>query len=365
MAPFLASISYPPARSRAPADQVTASALQGFKDFFMDQGGALEQVVSTCADSTAGCHELPLGTSTNSQVVGQFEAPTMRGMTDRFIHFSNGITGSEEFISSQSTIGWTPAQAMSEFATFEGAFPNLFEPGYGAPPDQIFQMFEEASTGQSGALGRQVTLNSVTAAGCPACPAETILAELEAADARGVVNLRGTALRGGQATGISFLQATSLYQVGPSTTLTRAQLVAEAQTGATLATLTAHLRSGTSTATPQPLLGPLGANCNTGTGGTGDPALPSGTTFTVQAKYVVAGDAVFVDGRRRSGATLTVLGPPTTCNETIADARVQVNVGTSPALTNGAHLLQVQNLAGVGLLSNEMPFCVGTAAQCN
>jgi DNA-binding beta-propeller fold protein YncE len=361
MASFLATISYPPARSRRPSDQLSASARQGFKDFFMDQGGDLEFVVSTCADSDGGCHELPLGTATNSQVVGRFDAPTMRGMTDRFIHFSNGITSSEEFVSGQGTLGWTPAQAMGELTSFDAAFPNLFQPAYGAGPFDMFQMFEEASTGHSGALGRQLTLSSTSAAGCPACETETILAELEAADARGVVNLRGAALRNGSPVLISFLQASSQYQVGAAL-LSRAQLVAEAQLGTTLATLTAHLRSGVSPTAPQPLLAPLAANCGTGIGDTGDPALASGTTFTVQAKYVAPGDAVFVDGQRVAGATLTVLGAPTTCNETIADARIQVALG---ALASGAHLLQVQNQGGLGLLSNEMPFCVTGATPCN
>jgi DNA-binding beta-propeller fold protein YncE len=363
MATFLGTISYPPARSRRPSDQLTASALQGMKDFFMDQGGALDGAgVSTCADSNSGCHELPLGTATNSQLVGRFDAPTMRGMTDRFIHFSNGITSTQEMVQGQSTLGWTPAQAMTELIAFDAAFPNLFQPGYGAGPFDIFQMFEEASTGHSGALGRQVTLSTVTTAGCPACPAETTLAELEAADARGVVNLRGSGLRNGFPVEVSFLQASSLYQVGAATR-TRAQLVAEAQTGQTLVTLSALLRSGVNALSTQPLVAPLNANCGTGNGGTGDPALPSGTTFTVQAKYVAAGDAVFVDGARLPTATLTVLGTTTTCNETIATHRVQVALGTTPA--TGAHLLQIQNQAGLGLISNEMPFCIGTAAQCN
>jgi hypothetical protein len=236
------------------------------------------------------------------------------------------------------------------------------QPGYGMGPFDIFQMFEEASTGHSGAFGRQVTLSSVTAAGCPACPAETTLAELEAADARGVVNLRGAGLRNGLPVAVSFLQASSLYQVG-GITRTRAQLVAEAQGGQTLVTLTAHLRSGVGAQTPQPLVAPLNANCGTGVGATGDPMLPGGTSFVVQAKYVAAGDAVFVDGARVPTASLGVLGAPTTCSEAIADARVQVTLGTT--LANGAHLLQVQNQGGLGLLSNEMPFCVGTAAQCN
>jgi hypothetical protein len=79
---------------------------------------------------------------------------------------------------------------------------------------------------------------------------------------------------------------------------------------------------------------------------------------------VEPGDAVFVDGRRIPTATLTNLTASLNCAEAIADRRMQVNLGTS--LPDGAHLLQVQNLGGLGLLSNEMPFCVGdTLAVCN
>ncbi|MEN8184759.1 MAG: beta-propeller fold lactonase family protein, partial [Myxococcota bacterium] len=86
MAIFLERVSYPPARERPIGDVVSAMALDGFDDFFRDnpgnRGGPLANSLAepvTCADTTAGCHELPLGTASNSETLGAFEAPTMRG----------------------------------------------------------------------------------------------------------------------------------------------------------------------------------------------------------------------------------------------------------------------------------------------
>jgi hypothetical protein len=99
MATFLASVSYPPPRQRHLDDAISPAALQGFADFFTDQGGAVAGAgISTCADANSGCHALPLGTATNSPVVGGFDAPTMRGMTDRFLQFSNGFTSTQEIV---------------------------------------------------------------------------------------------------------------------------------------------------------------------------------------------------------------------------------------------------------------------------
>jgi YVTN family beta-propeller protein len=78
MASFLASVSYPPARSRRIDDRlssfqdavpaslngITVSAQQGVMDFFVDQGGAVQP--HTCADADGGCHSLPLLNATNS-----------------------------------------------------------------------------------------------------------------------------------------------------------------------------------------------------------------------------------------------------------------------------------------------------------
>jgi len=363
MASFLERVSYPPARSRNVDDVTTASALTGFEDFFMDQGGGVAQP-DTCADSDAGCHEFPLGAGTNSETLNGFDVPTMRGMTDRFLQFSIGPTNAEEMLvvanagftgvpltidPLEGSIQWNPAVGFREITTFGAAF-GVFQPVYGTRPLSIFQMFEEASTGHSGATGRQVTLNTRTTGGALLAPTDALLLDLEAADERGVVNLRGAGLRSGSSVVVSYLSPTDEYQVG-GLKLTHAALVAEAQVGTTSVTLTAHLRSSTSEDTAQPLLAPIGANCNTGTGATGDPALPTGSSFQLESKYVTATDTVFVNGQP-TAATITVNGPATSC--TAIQGRIGTELVTISGITgSGTRLLQVKNASG--LLSNEVP----------
>jgi YVTN family beta-propeller protein len=377
MATFLERVSYPPARSRNLDDAVTSAGLEGFEDFFMNKGG-LAGDPDTCADSDAGCHELPLGTATNSETLNGFDAPTMRGLTDRFLQFSLGPTATEEIMADVSngitvivpvpalppSMQWDPVNiGYREATTFGVAFP-LFQPVYGSGPLDLFQMMEEASTGPSGATGRQVTLNSRTTNGALAAATTALLVDLEDADGRGVVNLRGSGLLGGAAVTISYKEALDIYQVG-NLQLTRADLISNAQLGMVMATLTAHLRSGVSEDDPQPLIAPKGANCGAASTGTGDPGLPFGTTFEIESKYVTAVDRVFVDGALASAATLAIdAGDPVDCATStgqIATDTLQVNLNTTPS--NGMHLLQVQKLNG--MLSNEMPFCVGTAGECN
>jgi YVTN family beta-propeller protein len=391
MASFLEQVSYPPARMRRMSDALSragqgvtianpanaaqfanVSATEGFKDFFMNKGGAGQP--DTCADSDAGCHELPLGTATNSETLEAFDAPTMRGMTDRFLQFSLGPTGSEEILNQANTglvplasgletpIRWNPSTVgHNEVTTFGAAF-LIFQPVYNVRPLDIWQMFEEASTGTSGATGRQVTLNSRTTNGALAAGTNAVLDRLEAADARGVVNLRGTGLASnGAPVVISYLSGTAQYQFG-GLVLTRAALVADAQAGNITATLTGHLRSGVDEANPQPLLASVGANCFAPSTGTGDPGLPFGTSFTIEGRHVVTTDRVFVDGQPDAGATIGVTpGASCSTNTGLATDTLLVTLGSAPA--TGMHLLQVQS--GTGLLSNELPFCVGSAGDCN
>ena len=174
------------------------------------------------------------------------------------------------------------------------------------------------------------------------------------------MNLRGNGLSTGAPITLSYLAASNVYQVG-SVQMTRAALIAQAQLGSVIATLTAHLRSGVYETTPQPLLAPVGANCGS-SGPTGDPALPSGTSFTVEGKYVTATDPVFVDGQPVPTATIGVAaGASCATNTGLATHTLSIALNTTPA--NGMHLLQVQS--GTGLLSNEVPFCVGSTAGCN
>ncbi len=365
MAAFLERVSYPPARTRPADDLVSASAVLGFEDFFHDQGGGAANP-DTCADSNAGCHELPLGTATNSETLQAFDAPTMRGMTDRFLQFSLGPTGTEEFLAFandglqfagisplEPSIKWNPAQGMREITTFGAAF-AVFQPVYGVRPLDIFQMFEEASTGHSGALGRQLTIDPSNAALAATSDA---LAGLEEADARGVINLRGVGLTlSGSKAVVSYQSGTDKYQIDTIGDLSRADFLARFQSplqSLHTVTLTAQLRSGTSEETPQPLIAPLGAQCNTGTGPSGDPSIPAGTsTFQVEGAYVSTGDAVFLNGDD-TGLTATVTDTSTACSATAGHITKQIVSIPGLSRSGGTDLLQVRGANG--LLSNEIP----------
>jgi DNA-binding beta-propeller fold protein YncE len=368
MASYLQSIQYPPARTRRFDDQLTVEAVRGFSDFFENKGGVNPPGnggagPETCADSGGGCHALPHGAGTASVFVGGFEAPTMRGITDRFVEFSAGVTAVRDVLQSVSIdpagptgpateVPWSPAIGFDEFTIWAVAFgspsANIgFRQAYNVRAFDIFQMIEELSNGQSGAFARQVTLNLRSTA--PGALADTgaLLAVLEAGDLNGVVNLRGVGMRNGASFTVSF-RSDGTYQ-GQGVTLTRAQLLAEAQAGATTLTLTAQQRAGVSAATVQPTLWvpPVGATL---TNGRPDlPLLPGDDPMVVLAEDVPPGAAVWIDGEP-AAATVTCVGA--VANGFCDASGVRIDL-LSPPTAAGLHLLQVQ--AASGLLSNELP----------
>ncbi len=367
MAVFLAAVPYPPARERPMSDVVTTSARDGFADFFMDQGGSSNP--NSCADSNAGCHELPLGTGTNSATLAGFDVPTMRGLNDRFLQFSLGTTAAEDtmilanlglnlgpFSAPPSPNPYDPAQGYDELAVFSTAF-LLFNPVYAVDPDDIFQMVEEGSTGYSGAAGRQVTLNTRTTNGAALAATQAMLDDLEAADARGVVNLRAVGTRvGGGPLDLSWDDFEQKY-VGIGLDFTRAELIEEASTGESLVTVTARLRANVGGEDHhQPLIAPAFA----GTGPTGDPALPmlpAQNPMTLSGVEVRNGARVFLDGLPVGGSVRCLGGG---WQPACADEVIEVELDQIPS--DGMHLLQLMNPRG--LLSNELPICVGNAAGC-
>lgn len=401
MATFLASVSYPPARSRRMNDKLSGTgiydtvnpaadpvtftnpvtgasaqvqALEGFKDFFTNQGtGALNVTdPDTCADSSAGCHALPLGASTNSSTLAGFDAPTMRGLTDRFVQFSLAPTAIQQTLNQanaglsgiaspmEQPIRWSVAEGYQEETTFGAAF-LIFQPVYNTRPMNIFQAFEEASTQYPGATGRQVTLNTRTTGGALLADTDATLAALEESDADGMVNLRGVGLRdngaGLTATTLSFRSDGTYKDQTDAVSLTHAQVVAEAQAGSLMMTFTAALRSGYAVGAAQPLLSPPASG---GCTNCGDPAIPAISTtsadppaFNVTGTSLTADASVVWDGAGVAGATLTCPSGGTfpACTGNV----VAVNL-PSPRPANGLHLLQVRN--GAGPLSNELPVCV-------
>jgi len=370
LATFLASVAYPPARSRRVSDALSrladavparqggavVSAVKGFADFFVNQDDGAQP--RSCADADGGCHAPPLGASTNSATLNGFDAPTMRGLTDRSLQFSLGITAAEEilaFATSGNEPGfvWNPNLGFREQSTFGAAF-LVFETVYGVRPPDIFEMAEEASTGTSGATGRQLTLNTATAT-LPQTLA--LMTALEAADARGAVNLRATGRRNGSSVLLTF-NGTSW--VDGINSLPSATLRAEAASGAAMVTLTAHLRADVRT-TPQPLLATAGLP--TAANAVGDPPLPlfsasgSPPPFNVTGTSVSQTAAVLVDGLPVSATIACGAGAVNgVCNA----GNVSIDLVNNPG--TGLHFLQVQNFRG--LASNELPICAGTAIDC-
>jgi YVTN family beta-propeller protein len=406
MASFLAGVWYPPARSRRLNDTISTAAagdtvalpngdgspsttqvnaLSGFKAFFTDKGGAVTNP-DTCADSDAGCHELPLGVATNSVTLAGFDAPTMRGLTDRFLQFSLGPTNAEEMLVQANTGGtiqippfppvnfqplevpiqWDPNQGFREITTFGVAF-AAFQLVYAVRPIHIFQMLEEASTGFSGAVGRQVTLSQATTTGGALAATDTLLTQLETADARGLVNLRGTGRYGSNVT-ISYRAATNDYQIGGSV-MTHGDLITQAQAGTLIATLTGFLPKNFGSPThPQPLLAEGSTNC--GGVNTGDPPIPAfshsggSVTCTVTGTDIRCGGTsgpctepiLYVDGQPVAGSLSC-----TRSGDFCANGNVSFTLNARPA--QGLHVLQVQN--PLGPLSNELPICSSsTVSAC-
>ncbi len=375
MATYLQSIQYPPARTRRFDDQLTAQAVAGFSDFFENKGGVNppggnELGPETCGDvGGGGCHALPHGVGTASFFVGGFEAPTMRGITDRFVEFSAGVTVVRDILEAVSVnppgpagpgteAPWSPAIGFDEFTVWAVAFGSPsnnigFRSAYNVAAFNIFQMIEEMSTGQSGALGRQLTLSQRSTAAGALAETQAVLAVLEAADLNGVVNLQGSGERSGAPLTLS-LRSDGSYR-GGGLTLTRAQLISEAQAGTTTLTLTASQRAGVNAATVQPTLFVRGAFAS-GSGGTfldngrpDLPLLPGDDPMDVLAEEVPPGAKVLIDGLPVA-ATTTCLGA--VVNGFCDASGIRIDL-LAPPTTPGLYLLQVQT--SDGLLSNELP----------
>ncbi len=342
MAFFLESVWYPPARERRVDDTLSASAANGFRDFFMDQGGGGP---STCADSQAGCHALPLMADTNSATLNGFDVPTMRGLNDRFLQFSLGVSAADESLKANAdpAFPYSASDGLEENVVFGAAFPLVFTPVYGVGPTDIFQMVEEAGTGTSGALGRQIQLEGVSTD-------YALLSDLEAADERGGINLRGDGVFNGTPRTVSYL-GSGLYQVGPDV-LSRAQLEAEVDAGNLRAVLTGllPLNFGSSTH-PQPFIAPP-----VGAGPTGNPNLDFSDPLPVVGTGVRLDAIVLVDGAPVGGSvSCTQIG------DFCADGNMSIDFAAG--VSNGMHLVQLQNPKGP--LSNELPVCEGPTGGCN
>ena len=362
MAAFLASVAYPPARNRSPSDAVSVSAMAGFSDFFENKGGGnppggFEVGPETCADAGAGgCHPAPFTAGTNSFFVNGFDAPTMRGITDRWLQFSAGVTNVNELLvggAPTTEFPWTPADGFDEFLIWALAFgapgnTTGFRGFYDVGGFDIFQMIEEASTGQVGVFARQVTVNADTAADPNV---DALLALMEAADTNGAVNLRGTGVRNGQPLLLSFGE-NGLYGGGVGVSLDRAALLAEGAAGTLNVTFTAAHRSSVTANSMQPGISVPAQGNFLFNGAPALPQLPGDNPMTLVQVRVEENASIFVDGQPAAGSVACVGG---TFTPVCTGGSVDVTL-SSPPTASGMHLLQLMNPGG--LISNELPILV-------
>jgi hypothetical protein len=138
--------------------------------------------------------------------------------------------------------------------------------------------------------------------------------------------------------------------------LDRVALEAEVTGGQLAATLTGQLPAnvGKPGRLP-PLLATLGVSGPTGSPDL--PVLPGDNPMTLAGFGVEDGAAIVVDGQPVSG-TLACSGG--TFSPHCSSEEVVITLDSVPS--NGTHLLQLQNPDG--LLSNEVPLCVGSVAGC-
>ncbi|MGH0037929.1 MAG: hypothetical protein ACQGVK_23105 [Myxococcota bacterium] len=336
MAVFLASVSYPPSPRRRPDDTLSASAATGMDDFFTDQGGLggmLAGQAASCASNAGGCHALPLTVDTNSPVVGGFDAPTIRGLWDRTVTFSNGITSSEDNL---ATSNFDPSgPGMREFGSLAATFPNLFTLAYGVPVDGIWSLINEMSVGLPGLTGRQLALTPANEfdAGVGA-QLDEIVAAAEEGKITAVASVGNLDWR--------YDPASDLWLPGRGAGLTSAELrafgggLASGEVTVT-AQLPATLVAGG--AARQPL---LLADGNPDVLPVVNDAVVE--TITVAQSYIEAGASVYVDGQLC-----------TDCSVTVSGGTADVELDPTPS-SNGVHVLLIQNPEGFS--SNEFPFCV-------
>jgi YVTN family beta-propeller protein len=406
MAAFLLAVPYPPSPERRPDDVLSPDALAGVSDFFTNEDGqgindGIGQVVgfapTTCADNPMGCHSLPLTHSTNSSVVGGFDAPGARGMWDRFTLFSNGIFSSEEVLRGaqacadgvqpptkfinfgglelpvdgdpcnltspmiSALLGFTfadlpfpsgehiydPEEGMTERGSFIATFEGIFSLVYGVRGHRIWQYQMEIGTGLPGMTGRQITID-------PADPHHpdtvTWMNRIEAAAQEGRVTAVATGRMLGEMRWDPEVQAWSKRSGWIRSGAELRELAALLGPITITADLPGNITIGG--ADRQPLLDvdPDARAAEV----TGDPpTLPrpfenEPATFRLGAEYVEAGASVLIDGVRCEECSFVPTVAPVT-------GRNAIDMST-PGLSRGVHVVQVLNPNGWA--SNEMPICV-------
>lgn len=343
MALFLLAVPPVPARERPIDDVITASAKQGFDDFFVNGDR------TTCGLSV--CHKMPFWTGTNIGGLNGMDAPSFRGIADRWLLLPQGRTNIIELLAplgSSPDINEVPfdyEKGFDElsmwaltFGTEESPALNRLSGGYG--PIDVWQMFLEGNMGTSGAYGRQVTLNADTVG---TAQTTLVLDALEQAAADESILLKGEGVEGKTPIEVT-------YDDGSYGSYSRQDLMERAAAGDLVLTLTGRIGPNVTIDQPQPELWSAG-----------DPDrgrkhvlsyLPADNPMQLFGRHILPGATVLVDGRRVEGRVRCagIAQLPNCPNEAIL-----VRLDEIPE-ESGMHLVQVQNPGG--FQSNEFMFFV-------
>jgi YVTN family beta-propeller protein len=329
MAKFLLNVTYPPAQRRAYDNELSTGARRGFELFNIIGDIGNKPGTMHCGN----CHRMPFWVSTNTRGSGM-DAPTWRGAYDRFLILPQGRL---------NIIGFPFYRRIADGGQNER---DIWRMSWSSRKafDPVWNMVLEGSTGFSGSLGRQTTLNKQTAK--EELNADLLAALEKSASEGGVVlQVEGAFINDKKvnATRLQFRDGVYFDAANPDKTYPRRRLIQLASTGRFVGTFTGRHGENDDYDHPQPALwtrGPI----HTQRGKQEFPKLyGDNRTMKVSGRHIREGAHIIVDGRRVSG-TIRIAG------------KDNVDIALDELPEFGLHFIQVQNPNG--LFSNDFIFHV-------
>ena len=341
LAEYILSVPYPPAPARSMSNALTAAARDGFHEFnFIHESSDR----TTGAQACGACHRPPFLVSTNTPGTGM-DAPTWRGAYERWMILPQGRINIAD---------------LMDIVNMDDSFPERDIWILAGASANIWRMVVEGATGFAGSFARQLTLNASTAA---APETTAILRALEIAANDGAIRLQAEGIRlngdGSEPLALAYIRGAYRNRGDVAGRYSRSDLLAAAEAGEMLLTLTGRAGANATPAQAQPAIWPAAA-IQTQTRAMEVPFLEADLTLTVSARHLAAEPAIFVNGRRAEGEVACEEGLLPSCATDIAivrlDAAPRANKGWY-----GLHFLQLQNQDG--LFSNELMFFAEQAAR--
>ena len=331
---FLLGVTYPPAPRRAYDNELSARAEEGFELFhILGDNDPTKRKPNVCGD----CHRMPFLVSTNTPGSGM-EAPTWRGAYDRFLILPQGRLNIIDFpFYRRVAEEGIPERAIWKFSW-----------GGRSRFDPVWDMVLEGSTGFSGSLGRQVTLNSSTTEDSLS---NDLLDALERSSSEGAVVLQaeGLVIQEGKPRSVilqydATLKGGSYVETtGQRKAFSRDRLFELANENRFVGTFTGRHGKNADYDNPQPGIwaeGPIEKQ----RGAQKFPVLSKrNKTMVVSGRHLKEGASVIVNGRKAEGSVK--LG---------SSERVEIELASLPP--EGMHFVQLQNRDG--LFTNDFIFHV-------